>query len=75
MNISDVLIHINQHLNAQQRQCLEDAMREIDGVIAPRFNAGTDHLLLIAFNPAATAAGVLLNQVRACGYDAQLIGT
>ena len=38
MNIGDVLIHINESLNAQQRSTLEEAVRDIDGVIAPRFN-------------------------------------
>lgn len=74
MNIGDVLIHINESLNAQQRSTLEESMRDIDGVIAPRFNPGKEHLLLVAFNPDRTNFSVLLNKVKSFGYQAQLIG-
>lgn len=74
MNISDILIHVNEALNNEQRQSLEEAIREINGVIAPRFNDGTEHLLLVAFNPAMTNVTTLLNKVKSYGYSAQLIG-
>jgi hypothetical protein len=38
MNISDVMIHINEPLSVEARSSLEEAMRQIEGVIAPRFN-------------------------------------
>jgi len=74
MNISDILIHVNESLNHQQRHSLEDAVREVDGVVAPRFNEGTEHLLLVAFNPAVTNAKALLSKVKSYGHHAQLIG-
>jgi len=74
MSISDILIHINQDLNEQQRKTLEESMRQIDGVVAPRFNPGKDHLLLVAFNPAATSTVALLAKVQSFGYNAQLVG-
>jgi hypothetical protein len=49
-------------------------MRQMDGVAAPRFNPGKEHLLLIAFNPDATSNAALLNQVHSFGYQAQLVG-
>jgi hypothetical protein len=72
MNISDILIHVNESLNIQQRQSLEEAMREVEGVVAPRFNV--EHLLLVAFNPAITSPSTLLSKVKSFGYQAQLIG-
>ncbi len=74
MNLSDVLIHINDSLNKPQQAALEEAMRDIDGVIAPRFNPGTDHLLLVAFNPDVTSSAALFARVTALGYTAQLVG-
>jgi hypothetical protein len=74
MSVSDILIHINQDLNEQQRMALEESMREIDGVVAPRFNPGKDHLLLVAFNPAKTSTDALLAKVQSFGYNAQLVG-
>jgi NAD(P)-dependent dehydrogenase (short-subunit alcohol dehydrogenase family) len=37
MNINDVVIHVNETLDTQARRDLEDQMRDIDGVIAPKF--------------------------------------
>lgn len=74
MSISDTLIHINQCLNENQRKSLEESMRQINGVVAPRFNPEKDHLLLVAFNPAITSTEVLLTKVESFGYNAQLIG-
>jgi len=74
MNISDVMIHINENLTIEQRSSLEEKMREIDGVVSPRFSPNKNHLMLIAFVPEKTSSTVLLNQARAAGYTAQLIG-
>ncbi|WP_020503076.1 hypothetical protein [Lamprocystis purpurea] len=60
--------------SAAARASLEDAMRGIDGVIAPRFGAGTEHLLLIAFNADKTRPADLLAAVRQSGHQAQLVG-
>jgi 3-hydroxy-3-methylglutaryl CoA synthase len=74
MNISDVMIHINESLSEEARSALENAMREIEGVVTPRFNAGKEHLLLIAYDTEKTNTAVLLEKTRAAGYTAQLIG-
>ena len=74
MNLSDVLIHINEPLSDTQRMALEEEMRGIDGVIAPRFNPGQEHLLLVAFDPDTVHAATLLEKTRAHGYQAQLVG-
>ena len=74
MNISDVMIHINESLTPDQISSLENTMREIDGVVSPRFNPGKQHLLMIAFNPEKTTSVALLGKARAAGYTAQLIG-
>ena len=74
MNISDVMIHINESLNEEARASLVDMMRKIEGVISPRFNAGKEHLLMIAFVPEKTTTAVLLEKTRAAGYTAQLVG-
>ncbi|MDH3310669.1 MAG: hypothetical protein OEM48_04040 [Gammaproteobacteria bacterium] len=74
MNISDVMIHINESLSEEARSALENAMRKIEGVVTPRFNAGKEHLLLIAYDTEKTNTAVLLEKARAAGYTAQLIG-
>ena len=74
MNISDVMIHINESLGEAERSTLEDAMRKIDGVVSPKFNAGKQHLLLIAYDTEKTNTAILLEKARAAGYIAQLVG-
>lgn len=74
MHVSDILIHINDTLSEQQREALEESMRQIEGVVAPRFNPGKDHLLLVAFNPDATSTAILLAQVQSFGNNARLVG-
>ena len=74
MNISDVMIHINEPLSLEARSSLENALREIEGVVSPRFNAGKEHLLVIAYDTEQTSTATLLEQTRAAGYTAQLVG-
>ncbi len=74
MNICDVMIHINESLNDEARSALENKMRKVDGVISPGFNAGKEHLLLIAYNSEKTNTKVLLEKAREAGYTAQLVG-
>jgi hypothetical protein len=74
MNISDVMIHINESLDEEARNALENAMQKVDGVVSPRFNAGKAHLLMIAYDTEKTSTAVLLDKTRAAGYTAQLVG-
>lgn len=74
MNISDVMIHIPDNLDSEIRNALEARMRSLDGVIAPRFNPGKEHLLLVAFDPDKVRPAELLSAVKTAGYDAQLVG-
>ena len=74
MNLCDVLVHINETLGAAQRKALEDDMRALPGVVAPRFNPGQGHLMLVAFDFDKITHTSLLGRVRAHGYKAQLVG-
>lgn len=74
MNLCDVLVHINEALSVEQRNALEEEMRALPGVVAPRFNPGRDHLMLVAFDSDKVTHASLLGSVRAHGYQAQLIG-
>ena len=73
-NISDVIIHINESLDAEARTALEDAIRNIEGVVSPGFNAGKAHLLMITYNTEKTSTAALLAKTRAAGYTAQVVG-
>jgi len=74
MYINDVVLHVNETLDAQARRNLEDQMRAIDGVIAPRFNDRRTHLMIVAYDPDRLSTGALLEQVQRRGYHAQHCG-
>jgi len=74
MKISDIIIHINEDLNKEQRQALEKKLRKIEGVVSPGFNPDKDHLLMVTYNTDKTSTAALLEQTRAAGYTAQLVG-
>lgn len=74
MNISDVMIHINESLDEEARTSLENTLRKIEGVVSPRFNAGKEHLLVIAYDTEKTNTAALLAKARAAGYTVQLVG-
>ena len=74
MNISDVMIHINESLSREEIAALENSLRKVEGVISPNFNPGKEHLLMISYDMEKTSSAVLLGKTRAAGYTAQLVG-
>ncbi len=74
MNITDIMIHIKETLSSEERSTFEDELRDIDGVIAPRFSTDKIHLLVVAYNPDRTNSAAFLNKAQAAGYTARLIG-
>ncbi len=74
MDINDVVIHVNETLDAQARHDLEESLRSINGVIVPRFNDCRTHFLVMAYNPDLTRSGVLLDAINRQSYTAQSCG-
>jgi hypothetical protein len=74
MHLVDLLIHVNETLGSTERASLEEELRKVEGVIAPRFNRETPHLLLVSYDPQEVDAHNLLNRVKHNGYNAQLVG-
>jgi hypothetical protein len=74
MAIVDVLVHVAQVLDWKTRQKLEEGLRRVGGVIAPRFAETAPHLLLVAYDSETTSAAVVLTHISAEGYQARLVG-
>lgn len=72
MNGADIMVHFQENLDAGQKNLIESQLREIEGVIAPRFNK--EHLLLIYYNSDKTDSSVFLNMFKSKGYQAKLVG-
>lgn len=74
MHLADIVIHIDEELGAVEQVSIEEKLREIDGVIAPRFNNERSHLLLVSYDPQHINSTSLLKNVIDSGYSAQLVG-
>lgn len=74
MPVTDILVHVNETPASSERALLENRLRRIKGVIAPRFNKNIPHLLFIAYDPQQIDSGHLLHHISADGYTAQLVG-
>jgi len=74
MQLTDVLIHINDNVSETGKENLVEELRNLEGVIAPRFSKDKKHLLLVAYNPDTMCSLTLLREIKSNGYKAQLIG-
>jgi copper chaperone CopZ len=74
MQLSDVLIHINEMPNESEQNDLVEQLRNLEGVIASRFSQEKDHLLFVSYNSVTIDSTALIEKVRENGYKAQLIG-
>ncbi|MHC4433305.1 MAG: hypothetical protein ACYTBS_15815 [Planctomycetota bacterium] len=74
MSLADTLIHVDEELSEAEREKIVARMREIPGVISPRFNPGKEHMLSVAFDPEGLRSTELLENVKGMGYHAKLIG-
>ena len=74
MQLADILIHVNESLPVAEQDSLEDRLRQVEGVIAPRFSDEKPHLLLVSYDAGVADTTHLLRQVEAGGYTAQLVG-
>jgi hypothetical protein len=74
MNITDILVHVPNTLNPGQRQEVEETLRTIDGIIAPRFVPDREHFMMVAYNPEKMRSENLRQAFTHMGLQARLIG-
>lgn len=74
MKISDILIHVDDSIEKDRRLRLEEALRDVRGVVSPRFSPYHDHLMFVAYDADSTSARDILTQVRDQGYASQIVG-
>lgn len=74
MNMADVVIHINESVDHDQRTEIADAIRAHTGVMAVAHHDEKPHLLIVEYDPAAVHAKDLLQVTLDQGVHAQLVG-
>lgn len=70
----DIVVHIDELLDEQNRQRVEHAMIKAAGVERARFNSKRQHLLLVGYDPSQTSSTKILNLVKQQRLNAQLVG-
>ena len=71
---AEVVIHINNLLGDPECAYVEEQLRTLTGITATRFCEGHQHLLLVTYDAGQLASIEILDQLRAQGLTAQLIG-
>lgn len=74
IQLTDVLIRIDEVLEERQRNILEDHMRMQRGVIGCGYNANHPHLMMVGYQPEQTSAKYFLRMVKRHGYHAARVG-
>jgi hypothetical protein len=74
MQLSDVLIHVYEKPDEAAQNKLEEQLRNLEGVIAPRFSLEKHNFLFVSYNSDTINSTALLEKVRENGFKAQLVG-
>lgn len=69
----DVMLHVAESLNPEQRQVLLRHLEQRFGVPAPSHVSEKPHLLFCPADPAKAPPHAVLSAVRAQGYHAHLV--
>ncbi len=70
---SDIVIHINEKLDNQNRVLLTDRIQKFTGVLTTSLQDSRPHLMIIGYNRGKTKALDILIGIRKTGVQAQLI--
>ncbi len=74
INLADLTLHVDEELNAEQRQSLEENLRALDGVVSVHNGDKTPHLTIVQYNPDKMDSQSILKRVTDQGVHAELIG-
>ena len=70
----EVVVHVDNSLDEQQRSELVGQLCGHEGVAEARFTPGRDHLLLVDYDRDALSARDVLGYVREAHTGAELVG-
>ena len=60
----DIVVHVDEQLDEQNRKRVEHAMIKARGVERARFNNDRQHLLIIGYDPEQTSSSKILKLVK-----------
>ena len=74
IQLADVIVHIDETLPKDQREQIEQHLRELDGIVSVHNPDNKPHLSVVQYNPEVSSSGVILETVKGQGVHAELVG-
>lgn len=74
IQMTDVILHIDEELAENDLHALEDGLRDYEGVISVHHETDRPHLVLVEYNPDIATSHGILKTVTSQGLHAELIG-
>ena len=74
IKLVDVMVHVDEAVDATARGQMEDAVRAIDGVVSVGQNDDKPHLMMVEYNPDKTSSSDILSCVKGQGVHAEIVG-
>ena len=74
INMTDIMLHIDEELDLDSQSALEAHMRNQQGVIGLGYHSNQPHLMIVEYNSDQTTDMNLLHSVTEQGLHAELVG-
>ena len=74
IKLTDVTIHIDKETDADTREKVETALRQLQGTISVHMPEENHHLIVVEYNPDITNSTHMLTTVRELAGHAEMIG-
>lgn len=71
---TDLLIHVNQALDEEQRKEVVNVLKGIEGVLSAEFSKQRWHLLIVWYDTNCASSRTLLDELSRQDLNVQLIG-
>lgn len=74
IKLVDVTIHIDKATEQETRDKIDNALRQLPGVISVKMPGEEPHLVVVEYNPDVTNSTNMLTTVRELAGHAEMIG-
>jgi cell division protein FtsX len=74
INLVDITIHIDKDTDANTREKIDTALRDLNGVVSVHMPSNEPHLLVVEYNPDETTSEHMLSTVQELAGNAEMIG-
>lgn len=71
--VTETLLHIDEDLNDEQRECVLSCIRSLSGDVQPHFHSEKEHLLFVAYDHDTVTPHEVVEAANASGVHAHLV--